>query len=201
MDCGQRPEATDIAQDPALICAKSKVAEAIEKALELMQASATKPTPMGDRPSSFGYAKIAHLVLLLCQSELSSEVPRAEPQLITEQGLSDRRTARTDLRTRQHMLITNAIGHLTDMLDTSSVVDERLPADMRPPAKVAKALLVQLQEQAITVYALRDGDINMDHLLRYQYHQDVPYYTLEFVLVWPMTLGLEHLYCKHFCTG
>eukprot|EP00435_Cladocopium_sp_Y103_P063130 s2541_g24.t1 len=54
------------------------------------------------------------------------------------------------------------------------------------------------REQAITVYALRDGDINMDHLVRYHYHKDVPYYTLEFILVWPMALGLEHLYCKHF---
>eukprot|EP00435_Cladocopium_sp_Y103_P012088 s348_g3.t1 len=54
------------------------------------------------------------------------------------------------------------------------------------------------REQAITVYALRDGDINMNHLVRHYYHKDVPYYMLEFILVWPIAQGLEHLYCKHF---
>eukprot|EP00435_Cladocopium_sp_Y103_P062011 s899_g23.t1 len=54
------------------------------------------------------------------------------------------------------------------------------------------------QEQSITVYALKDGDINMSHLVRYHYHKDVPYYTLEFILVWPTAQGLEQLYCRHF---
>eukprot|EP00435_Cladocopium_sp_Y103_P054263 s1436_g17.t1 len=71
---------------------------------------------------------------------------------------------------------------------------ERSLALMRQPAAEVNCT----QEQSITVYALRDGDINMSHLVHHHYHKDVPYYTLEFILVWPTAQGLEQLYCKHF---
>eukprot|EP00435_Cladocopium_sp_Y103_P035795 s3181_g9.t1 len=73
---------------------------------------------------------------------------------------------------------------------------EQRPALARLPGEEAS----DHPEQAITVYALRDGDINMSHLVKYCYHKDVPYYTLEFILVWPTAQGLEQLYCKHFFT-
>eukprot|EP00435_Cladocopium_sp_Y103_P067529 s374_g30.t1 len=161
----------------------AKLTEAICTVQELMHASA-ESSRSSTTPPSFSYAKIAHLALLLCRSELAKEVAMDDtPREEACQG-----GAWTTQRVQQHNQITNAIAHLTDMLyaPNSPNREEEIPDELRPAAK------------AITVYAPRDGDINLSHLVKYCYHKDVPYYTLEFILVWPAAQGLEQLYCKHF---
>eukprot|EP00435_Cladocopium_sp_Y103_P025871 s455_g6.t1 len=144
-------------QSSALSDVSGKVTEAMEKVLELMQMNA-EPQVIGARPSSYRYARIAHLALLLCQSELARELPCEEAQRRVTQGTPSRAGAWTTHRATQHQLITNAIGHLADMLGTTSapnVEEDRLPEELKPAAKVAKALLVQIQVGRIWVHLHR----------------------------------------------
>eukprot|EP00435_Cladocopium_sp_Y103_P033205 s2311_g8.t1 len=146
---GDRPEAASAASDQVSMSTEvnGKLDEAICKVHELMQASAESLQKSTTSPS-FSYAKIAHLALLLCRSELSKETSpdkatKGNLQEVSHQGESWFRQ-----RAKQHREITSSIAHLTDMLyvpDASNKEASQLPDEMRPAAKVAKALLVQIQ--------------------------------------------------------
>eukprot|EP00435_Cladocopium_sp_Y103_P046386 s723_g13.t1 len=210
-----------------------KLGEAIIQVEALMWTKAkSSVTSTISSPSS--YAKIAHLALLLCRSEIAREASLDTTPIDSSLEAAHPGGKWSKWREKQHREVTTAIDNLSGMLytsDTSNTEAPQFPVELIPAAKVAKALLVQIQaawlnsrgviheslameqgsaltrwtaatkgtqEQLITVYAQQDGDINVSHLVHYHHHNDVPYYMLEFILVWPTTQGLEQLYCKHF---
>eukprot|EP00435_Cladocopium_sp_Y103_P008314 s4756_g2.t1 len=89
---GDRPEAASAASDQVSMGMEvnGKLDEAICKVQELMHASA-ESSQMSTTPPSFSYAKIAHLALLLCRSELTKEASldnaaKGNSQEATHQG-------------------------------------------------------------------------------------------------------------------
>eukprot|EP00435_Cladocopium_sp_Y103_P054882 s1436_g18.t1 len=146
---GDRQGATSTASEhnPTVAEVNVKLAEAICKVQELMQTSA-ESSSASTMPPSFSYAKIAHLALLLCQSELAKEASLDSASRDNLQEVPHPGGAWITQRAKQHQLITSAIAHLTDMLyapDAPSREGVDFPEEIRPAARVAKALLVQIQ--------------------------------------------------------
>eukprot|EP00435_Cladocopium_sp_Y103_P062918 s899_g24.t1 len=122
---GDRPEAASAAPDQISMDMEvnGKLNEAICKVQELMHASAESSQMSTTSPSS-SYAKIAHLALLLCRSELTKEASldtaaKGNLQEATHQG-----GKWTGLRAKQHREITSSIDHLTGMLYTPDAANK-----------------------------------------------------------------------------
>eukprot|EP00435_Cladocopium_sp_Y103_P003320 s5410_g1.t1 len=146
---GDRPGAASTVSDQVSLsmAGNGKLDEAICKVQELMQASA-ESSQVSTPPPSFSYAKIAHLALLLCQSELTKEASLDNAAKDNSQEVSHQGESWIRQRAKQHQEITSSIAHLTDMLyapDASNKEAPHFPEEMRPAARVAKALLVQIQ--------------------------------------------------------
>eukprot|EP00435_Cladocopium_sp_Y103_P003757 s5850_g1.t1 len=114
---GDRPGAASTASDqvPMNMEVNGKLEEAICKVQKLMQASGDSSW-VSTPPPSFSYAKIAHLVLLLCQSELAKEVPTDNAAEDNSQEASHQGVTWIRQKAKQHQEITSSIAHLEDML-------------------------------------------------------------------------------------
>eukprot|EP00435_Cladocopium_sp_Y103_P001192 s2416_g1.t1 len=124
-----------------------KLDEAIIKVEALMHTKA-KSSETSTTSSSFNYAKIAHFALLLCRSEIAREASREATPIGSSQEVAHQRGKWSKWRAKQHREVTTSIDNLCDMLytsDTSNTEALQLPVELIPAAKVAKALLAQIQ--------------------------------------------------------
>eukprot|EP00435_Cladocopium_sp_Y103_P040964 s3022_g11.t1 len=124
-----------------------KLDEAIIQVEAIMRTKA-KSSVTSSISSPFSYAKIAHLALLLCRSEIAREASLDTTPIDSSLEAAHPGDKWFKWRAKQHREVTTAIDNLSGMLytpDTSNTEAPQFPVELIPAAKVAKALLVQIQ--------------------------------------------------------